>query len=172
MKKIAVLALFTVALLGGCGGSKDDKAADSSSSAVESSTTVASSTTESTVATEADKFAGQAEVGNGSMVLYGAGGSTEDGSALTVFYDPNTIPTSFDVSTTDIDGSMLSYIYVDGQLIAKEQLGTSQHPVEIQDTPSAIKEGTHTVQLVQYSTDDEAGDIVTFKTQQYELKLK
>ena len=170
MKKIAVLALFTVALLGGCGGSKDDKAADSSSSAVESSTTVESSTPESTVVE--DKFAGQAETGAGTLALYGVGGSTEDGSPLTVFYDPDTFPTGFDVATTDFDGSMLTYIYVDGQLISKEQLGTSQQPVEIQDTPSALTEGTHTVQLVQYDTADEAGNIVTFKTQQYELKLK
>lgn len=171
MKKVAFVLLLTAVLLGGCGGKKTDKPA--ASSAESSSTAVSSTTAESTVeSTVEDRFIGQEETGNGSLALVGVGGSTEDGSALTVFYDPNTIPTGFDVATTDIDGSMLSYIYVDGQLISKDQLGTSQRQVEIQDTPSAITEGTHTVQLVQYSTDEESGDIVTFKTQQYDLKLK
>lgn len=170
MKKFAILTLFTVVILGGCGGAKDDKAAGNSS--VESSTTVESNATESTVVSVEDKFAGLEEIGNGSLALVGVGGTTEDGNALTVFYDPNTVPTSFDLATTDIDGGTLSYIYVDGQLITKEQLGTSQHPVEIQDTPSAITEGTHVVELVQYSTGEEGGEITTFKTQQYDLKLK
>ena len=172
MKKITLLAVLAALLLGGCSSSKK-ATTDRSSSAVENSTTVESSTTESSSQSSVeDKFADQTEVGNGSVVLYGVGGSTEDGSALTVFHDPNTIPTSFDVSTTDFDGSMLTYIYVDGQLISKEQLGTSQQPVAIQDTPSAITEGTHTVQLVQYDNDAEDGNVVTFKTQQYELKFK
>lgn len=171
MKKLITLGLTvaSVALLGACGdtGSTEKDSATSSSSAT---------TVESTVKEEApvveDKFAGQEEKGEGTFNIANQSGNTEEGDSITVFYDPNTFPTDLGVSTWDLDGSMLSYIYADGQLVDTLQLGNSQNGVELQDVESAITEGDHKLQLVQYADDNEDGEIVTYKEQPYTVKLK
>lgn len=175
MKKVILATVFTALLLGGCSSgnvANEQPPADSSSSTATSSSTVESTVESSAVESVVDRFAGQEEIGEGSFDLINQSGSTADGADIVIYYDANTVPASVDVSTADINGSLLSYIYVDGQLITSEQLGTSQTAIELQDTPIAIKEGKHTVQLVQYDSDKEDGNITTFKTQEYTLKLK
>lgn len=180
MKKVLLATAFVALVLGGCSSNYgEDKPVESAvaessvkaESTEESSSGIVASTSESSME-EADKFAGQAEVGEGTLDLVNESGNTADGADIVVYYDENTFPTYVDISTSDVNGGSLSYIYVDGQLVAKEQLGTSQTPIELQDTAVAIKEGKHTVQLVQYDTDKEGGNIITFKTQEYTLKVK
>lgn len=61
---------------------------------------------------------------------------------------------------------------MNGQLVDTLQLGDSQNSVQLQDVESAITEGEHKLQLVQYADDNEDGEIVTYKEQPYTVKLK
>lgn len=168
MKRLAVLTLLAVGLLAGCSNGGSDNAKDSGSKSAESTTTVESSSKAET----ADRFADQQEAGDGTLNIANVSGNTADGAEVTVMYDPDTFPTSVGMTTSGIDGSKTSYIYVDGQLVTKEQLGDTQTSVDLQDTPVAIEEGTHSIQLVQYDNDSEDGNVVTFKAQEYTVKLK
>lgn len=166
MKKVSLLAItaLTVLALAGCSNNTDESA--------NSSTAESSSVAESTAKEEKDKFADQAETGEGALDLAHISGNTADGDEITVYYDKDTFPTSVAVETKGIDDSKLSYIYVDGQLVIDSQLGDSVREIQLQDTPVAIKEGIHNLQLVQYVDDKEGGEIVTFKQQPYTLKIK
>lgn len=167
MKRLAVVTLLAVGLLAGCSNGGSDNAKDSGSKSAESTTTVSSSKAET-----ADKFADQQETGEGTLNIANVSGNTADGAEVTVMYDPDTFPTSVGMTTSGIDGSKTSYIYVDGQLVTKEQLGDTQTSVDLQDTPVAIEEGKHKLELVQYDNDSEDGNVVTFKAQEYTVKLK
>lgn len=166
MKKVLFVTVLALGLLAGCSSGDAEKDSGSSSNSVSEGTAVSSS--EAT----ADQFAGQSETGDGTFDLANESGNTAEGADIVVYYDAETFPTAVGIYTEDINGGLLSYIYVDGQLVTSEQLGTTQTSIELQDVPVAITEGTHTVQLVQYDTDDEGGNIVTFKSQDYTLKVK
>ena len=68
----------------------------------------------------------------------------------------------------EFDGSLISYIYVDGVQISKEQLSDSQIAVDFQK--AQLTEGKHEVEVVQYTGNDTKKDIVTYKSAKYEVK--
>jgi hypothetical protein len=68
-------------------------------------------------------------------------------------------------------GRVSTYIYVDGMLNTKEQLGEmTQTSLTLEK--DALKEGTHKVEVVQYENDDLKGKAITYKTASYEIKSK
>lgn len=163
MKKIAVLALFTVALLGGCGGSKDDKAADSSSSAVESSTTVASSTTESTVDTSNLKY------------FYPDKENTVEMKKLHVSVESklgNDNYKELDIMSNDFLAGKSVYIYVDGELTNIDaELATGLRTA----TPISVDQitpGVHSLELVQYENDDDTTEPALYVKTTYTVEDK
>lgn len=169
MKKILFMVVLSAALLAGCSSGKDGVGETVSNSS--SSTPTVESTVQEDVK-PADQFEGVAEVGEGAFNLAHTSGYTAEGDKIVVLYDPDTFPTAIGIHTEDIDGSLMSYLYVDGMLVNVTQLGTSQDSVEIQDTPNAITEGEHKLQLVQYDNDSEDGEIVTYKEQPFTIKVK
>lgn len=172
MKKVGLvlLPLLTVGLLTGCGNSSEGASSGESSSSTTTETVEASEDNQTSEID--DQFAGQEEKGTGTFDILNVSGSTADGAEIKVVYDPNVFPTAIDVETADIDGSLTSFIYVDGELVAEEQLGTSRTEIHLQDVASAITEGEHTIQLVQFESNDPSAEIVTFKTQKYTVELK
>ena len=74
------------------------------------------------------------------------------------------------VATEGFDGSKLSYIYVDGSLNSKEQLGDGQTSIDLTDDLLSV--GTHKVEVLQYNNDDASSDVVTYKSASYEVKAK
>jgi hypothetical protein len=173
MKKLVNVGLVaaTVLLLGACGSKTEskDSAESTETSAVEVSTEDTEKDSDSAVV---DKFADMKETGDGTLNIGSQSGDTAEGSEVIVYYDPNTFPTDVSVTTEGINGGLLSYVYADGQLLDSEQLSDSMTSFELQDVPSAITEGVHTFQLVQYENDDENGTVVTYKTQPYTIRLK
>lgn len=70
-----------------------------------------------------------------------------------------------------MDGSHLSFIYIDGIEVSREQLGDMvQGAIDLQE--DSLNEGIHTVEVVQYSTDEPNSEIITYKSCQYEVKSK
>ena len=109
-------------------------------------------------------------MGDGTMYLSTAGGTTENDNIPVLFEASDTVLDTIEINTTGFDGSKLSYIYIDGMLNTKEQLGDSQSSISLEK--DALAEGTHKVEVVQYDTNEPDGTMVTYKTASYEIQYK
>ena len=128
-----------------------------------------SSSEESTAAGQ--DFSGDyEEMGDGTMYIACASGTSEDGNVPVLFEAADTVLDQIGLDSMGMDGSHLSYIYIDGKETAKEQLAESQISLDLQG--DALKEGTHKVEVVQYDNDDPSGTVITYKTAAYEVKNK
>lgn len=160
-KKILGLVLVGVLALGmiGCSNSKEENKANEN-------------TTKEEVSSKKDIPSGlDKEVGNGSVVLSTTGGTTENGNTPVVFVGQDTLLDQIGLSAENFDGSKLSYVYIDGMLNTKEQLGEmTQTTITLQD--NSLKEGKHKVEVVQYDNDEQTGNPVTYKVATYEVKNK
>ncbi|MBN8047416.1 hypothetical protein J0A94_06200 [Paraclostridium bifermentans] len=160
-KKILGLVLVGVLALGmiGCSNSKEENKANEN-------------TTKEEVSSKKDIPSGlDKEVGNGSVVLSTTGGTTENGNTPVVFVGQDTLLEQIGLSAENFDGSKLSYVYIDGMLNTKEQLGEmTQTTITLQD--NSLKEGKHKVEVVQYDNDEQTGNPVTYKVATYEVKNK
>lgn len=72
--------------------------------------------------------------------------------------------------TTGMSGGSLSYIYIDGMLLTKEQLSDSQGSLDL--SGDSLTVGTHKVEVVQFENDSTDGAVTTYKTASYEVKEK
>ncbi|MBS6508948.1 MAG: hypothetical protein KH369_12175 [Paraclostridium bifermentans] len=160
-KKILGLVLVGVLALGmiGCSNSKEENKANEN-------------TTKEEVSSKKDIPSGlDKEIGNGSVVLSTTGGTTENGNTPIVFVGQDTLLEQIGLSAENFDGSKLSYVYIDGMLNTKEQLGEmTQTTITLQD--NSLKEGKHKVEVVQYDNDEQTGNPVTYKVATYEVKNK
>lgn len=160
-KKILGLVLVGVLALGmiGCSNSKEENKANEN-------------TTKEEVSSKKDIPSGlDKEVGNGSVVLSTTGGTTENGNAPVVFVGQDTLLEQIGLSAENFDGSKLSYVYIEGMLNTKEQLGEmTQTTITLQD--NSLKEGKHKVEVVQYDNDEQTGNPITYKVATYEVKNK
>lgn len=112
----------------------------------------------------------ETEVGQGTFYLENESGTTENGDPITIYDGGDTQLMQIGLNTTDFDGSKLTYVYIDGELVTKEQYGDSQSSLDLES--KHLKEGTHQVVLKQYENDDESTDPVTVKFASYEVKAK
>lgn len=184
MKKKFV-ALMLAGLMGisvvACGGSGES--ASSSNTPAESVSSDASESYEDvqennsqddsvqeTAAQEKDIPDGDySDMGAGEMYISTAGGTSEGGAVPVIFVQDEFL-IQIGLDTTAFDGSKLSYIYIDGMLSTKEQLGDSQTSLDL--SGDALQVGTHSVEVLQYDNDDPSGSVVTYKSASYEVKSK
>ena len=110
------------------------------------------------------------EMGDGDIYLVCAGGSTEDGNVPVMYESASTTASSFGINARGFNGGNLSFIYVDGILLDKEQLADSQITVQI--AKEQLTFGVHKVEVVQYENDDPAANMITYRTFSYEVKEK
>ena len=110
------------------------------------------------------------DMGDGTMYLSTVGGTTENDNVPVLFETSDTVLETIEIDTTGFDGSKLSYIYIDGMLNTKEQLGDSQSSISLEK--DALAKGTHKVEVVQYDTNEPDGTMVTYKTASYEIHYK
>lgn len=112
----------------------------------------------------------ETEVGQGTFYLENESGTTESGDPIVIYDGGDTQLMQIGLNTTDFDGGKLTYVYIDGELVTKEQYGDSQSTLDLES--KHLKEGTHQVVLKQYENDDEKTDPVTVKFASYEVKAK
>lgn len=112
----------------------------------------------------------ETEVGQGTFYLENESGTTENGDPIVIYDGGDTQLLQIGLNTDDFDGSKLTYVYIDGELVTKEQYGDSQSTLDLES--KHLKEGTHQVVLKQYENDDEKTDPVTVKFASYEVKAK
>lgn len=110
------------------------------------------------------------DTGSGSFSIQTASGDSADGS-IPVLFISDEILVQIGYKAENMDGGHISFIYIDGMEVSTEQLGELvQGGIDLTD--SSLGEGLHTIEVVQYSTDKPDGDIITYKTCQYEVKPK
>lgn len=174
MKKFictAVTFAMIVASITACGGKTTETQAPATEAAQSVAVSEAPETEAATEAAAGVDFSGDYEdMGDGTMYIACASGTSEDGNVPVLFEAADTVLDQIGLDSTGMDGSHLSYIYVDGKETAKEQLADSQVSLDLQG--DALKEGTHKVEVVQYDNDEPSGTVITYKMASYEVKNK
>jgi hypothetical protein len=174
MKKFictAVTFAMIVASITACGGKTTETQAPATEAAQSVAVSEAQETEAATEAAAGVDFSGDYEdMGDGTMYIACASGTSENGNVPVLFEAADTVLDQIGLDSMDMDGSHLSYIYIDGKETAKEQLAESQISLDLQG--DALKEGTHKVEVVQYDNDDPSGTVITYKTASYEVKNK
>ena len=73
------------------------------------------------------------EMGSGNFYLVNESGSTKDKESIEVMAEKDTSLLQIGIETEGIDGSLVSYIYIDGKLATKEQLSDSQASLDLSE---------------------------------------
>ena len=171
MKKILVfcLSLSMIFAFVSCGGGSSE---DSQTADQEKTTEEAAPATEVTKdLTEAD----YEDVGNGSFYLTGPSGSTENGDEIVLYPEMDTWPHAYvGIELWDMDGSVQTFIYVDGVEMDKQQVGDGyQGSIDFDDDSLwAITEGEHKVEAVQYADNDPSNDMTFYRSATYTVKAE
>lgn len=110
------------------------------------------------------------EKGAGSFYLENQSGTTEAGNPITIIDDGTTSLLQIGITTKEFDGSKITYVYVDNELLTKEQYAESQGVLNLEQ--KHLTEGIHQVVLKQYENDDESTEPVVIKFASYEVKSK
>ena len=109
----------------------------------------------------------QAEVGEGSVMLSTAAGTTENGNVPKLTISKDTQLTQIEVDTKDLDRSAVTHIYVDGIENTKGNYGDSQNTINL--SGDALKAGDHTVEVVQFKGDSTSGEVVFYRKLSYQI---
>ena len=107
------------------------------------------------------------DIGEGECYLTGPGGDTKEGDTVQFFSSPDTVMMDIGIGAEGMDGSKLSYIYVDGNLVQKEQMGEYQGGITLKD--NLLDPGVHQVIVKQYDDNTENGTVVYQHAMQYEI---
>lgn len=111
------------------------------------------------------------DVGNGTFYIGSASGSTENGDEILVYPDMDSIPFAFvNYELWDMDGTVQTYIYLDGVEMEKEQVGVGVQASISLEEKSQVTEGKHTVTAVQYKGNDPEGEIVFYRSAEFTVK--
>lgn len=178
MKKLLVIAM-AIALcvpFSGCGQNPNAKASSVLSSSSKGSEAMSSEQASSAISSSATAKRDLPEkdyksCGKGSFSISTPSGTSENGNVPIVYYGNNEASNyGVDFSARDFDGSKLSYEYIDGYLISKNQI--SDEDSSIYAKANNLTNGKHKVEIVQYGTNKPEGKIVTYKSAFYEVKPK
>lgn len=171
-KKIVSLLIVSCIILSsaiGCGSKTETHSKDNSANNQTKQTVDASK--ESEPAEENNKDfdgSGMSELGNGTFYISTPGGTSEDGN-VPVFLDMgSTMMTEVGYCARGIDGTHLTYFYIDGMENDKGQVADTDGSLIITD--DALDTGVHTVEAVQFDTDDSTGTVIAYKYASYEVK--
>lgn len=110
------------------------------------------------------------DMGEGTMYISTPSGTSEDGNIPILYEESDTVFDQIGLSTIDMDGSKLSYIFIDGIQSASEQLAETDMTLNLLE--DNLTEGVHLVEVVQFENDDTEGAVITYKSAQYEVKIK
>lgn len=114
------------------------------------------------------------EIGEGTFYLNTLSGTSENGNIPVIYVDENylagkqfAMEVGVGITTRDFDATKLSTIYVDGVSQEKEQLGDTDTSIYVSDNLSTV--GIHKVEVLQF---DDENNVITYKSAEYEIKVK
>lgn len=84
-----------------------------------------------------------------------------------LYTDKDTVLVQYGYTTEGINPDRLSYIYINNELVEKQQLGDTQTSVELRG--DFLKPGNYKLIIKQYENDDESTESVLVKSADYEI---
>lgn len=175
MRRVFVLmmAISMIFVFASCGGnSAEDTSAEEPKTATEE--TAEAEETPTAAAPERDLPEGSYEdKGDGGFFLASPSGSTRDGADVVLFPDKNSSPMAFlDYELEDMDGSVQTFLYIDGVEMDKQQVGAGYASSFMlgEDSLFALTDGEHKVEAVQYADNDPSGEMTFYRAETYTVK--
>ncbi|ERL09774.1 hypothetical protein [Olsenella profusa] len=110
---------------------------------------------------------GQSKVGEGTAMLHTQAGTTEGGNVPKLTVPKGTTVYQIELDTKGLDGSAVTHVYVDGMEATEGNFGDSQLTFDLKG--DALKEGTHTVEVVQFQGDEVGGTVTLYRSMGYEI---
>jgi len=107
-------------------------------------------------------------MGSGTFFISTPSGTSQDGNVPVFLKDAGTLMTEVGYSSREMDGTHLTYFYIDGMENDKDQISDTDGSLIVNG--DMLSEGTHTVEAVQYDTDEPTGNVITYKSATYEVK--
>ena len=165
-KKVISLLCTTLLLFGlaGCTSSTENKKSDPEPVAVEEK----AEPTEDAI--KINVPADIKDTGKGTIELATPSGTSANGATPFIYVDKDTSIQQIGFNSTEFDGAKLSYIFIDGILNSKEQLGDTQSSLDLKE--DILKVGIHKVEVTQYDNDKMDGKVITYKLCSYEVKAE
>ncbi len=170
MKKLLVTTLISALLLSlsAC-GAKEEAANNEPATTVLEEAKVDEEQQEDSITERYLPDSNYSELGKGTAYLSTIGGGTSaDGKIPVLFISPDITLTQIGLNTLDFNNDNLSFIYIDGNLLSKEQLGDSQINLDLENDNLSFD--VHKVEIVQYENDDPTANMLTYKTASFEIK--
>lgn len=171
MKKRAlamIFAAFMALSMAGCGSASDTEATDTSGDPSGSAAVQTTEDSQSSNSAKLDFSGSYTDTGDGTMILSTVGGTSESGNVPAIFASKDDMLIQVSIDTEGFDGSHLSFIYIDGMFNTSEQLADSQVSIDL--SGDALNVGQHTVEVVQFDTDEQDSEVITYKSTMYEIK--
>ena len=114
------------------------------------------------------------DMGAGTFYLRTISGTSENGNIPVIYVDEDylagnkfAMEVDVGITTRDFDATKLSTIYVDGVSQEKEQLGDTDTSIYVSVDLTTV--GTHKVEVLQF---DDENNVITYKSAEYEIKVK
>ena len=111
------------------------------------------------------------EVGNGNFYVSTPGGTSADGNIPVIYGQKDTIIYQLGISSEGMDGSLLSYIYIDGKEMGKQQMSDSSGSIEL-DGSFFQKTAEHDVECIQYENNDVSGKAVFYRHANFKIEVE
>lgn len=107
------------------------------------------------------------EIGEGEFYIVNGSGSSED-TDVVEFYDEELLTPFLGIEGWGMDGSHKTFIYINGDLVAEEQLSDSQGQIDIPQEHYNV--GTHTVTAIQYEDNTEDSEPIFVRNVDFEIQ--
>lgn len=187
-----VIGIVSIALFA-CGGSsispEENKTANTeasgTASVVESKSDSFDDTTESVEQAESDASDGKEEaadlerdlpegdyeeIGDGRFYIRNASGTTENGDEIVVYPSMDSYPFAYvDYELWDMDGSIQTFIYLDGYEMDRVQAGAGYQSSLMLVEQWEVIEGMHKVEAVQYAGNDPANEMTFYRSVEFKV---
>ncbi|MBK1809333.1 hypothetical protein JHL18_01565 [Clostridium sp. YIM B02505] len=111
---------------------------------------------------------GQSESGKGKIFVSTPAGTSENGNVPAILVKSDTLITQIGLNAQEMDGSKISYIYINKNFISKEQLANGEVSLDLKE--ENLKAGTYTVGVIQFDNDQPSGKVVTYHETKYQVK--
>lgn len=110
------------------------------------------------------------KIGEGNFYVSTPSGTSENDNAPFFYAGKDEIIIQLGFYYEGLDGSKLSYIYIDDKLLEKEQLGDGATSLNLEK--DNLKAGQHIVTVKQYDNNEESGNVTFQQSARYEIKEK